>query len=416
MKLPELLAPAANIECAQAACDHGADAVYVGLGTLNLRANAENVDADGLQAIIEIVKSRGKKVYAALNIMPDDKRLAEIDALLCGLSKRKTLPDAFIVSDPGVLSLCRRHCRGVSIHLSTQTGTFNSTSADFWMRRGVSRIILPRELTLEQITALCKATKTETEMFIHGAMCVSVSGRCLLGAYLQGRHPNFGDCPQSCRLKYRISPITPEGALSDDWYTVEENAGESSYPTTAYLLNSRDLNTISILDRIAATGVTALKIEGRHRSVHYVSSVVKIYRAALDSIARDASPYAVDPAWEREFDRLDHRQYTTGFYGGEYVLQDLYDNRVTPRGRIVGVVRAIMAGKGAVVDVKNPFTAGETLYVLPVKKNMMPYDTVCTGLSDLNGNAIDRALPHRLVIAASEPSLTPGDLLRTVKN
>jgi putative protease len=416
MKLPELLAPAANIECAQAACNHGADAVYVGLGTLNLRANAENVDADGLQAIIEIVKSRGKKVYAALNIMPDDTRLAEIETLLSGLSQKKILPDAFIVSDPGVLSLCRSRCGGVSIHLSTQTGTFNSASADFWMRQGIGRIILPRELTLEQIAALCKATKTETEMFIHGAMCVSVSGRCLLGAYLQGRHPNFGDCPQSCRLRYRISPISAEGALSEDWYTVEENADESSYPSSAYLLNSRDLNTISILDRIVATGVTALKIEGRHRSMHYVSSVVKIYRAALDSIGRDASPYAVDPAWEREFDRLDHRHYTTGFYGGEYVLQDLYDNRVTPSGRIVGVVRAIMAGKGAVVDVKNSFSAGETLNVLPIKKDQMPFEIILTSLTDINGNAVERALSHRLVIAASEPSLTPGDLLRSVKN
>ena len=414
MNLPELLAPAADSECAEAAFSHGADAVYIGLGTYNLRARTKNVMHAQLGSLVDFAKTAGKKVYAALNIMPDDKTLKEMEALLSTLSGQEILPDAFIVSDPGVIALCREHAPHTALHLSTQTGTFNTKAADFWLSQGIQRFILPRELTLEQIAGLCKTVKAQVEVFIHGAMCVSVSGRCLLGVYTAKRHPNFGDCSQPCRLKYRIAPVYDNESDTGEWLTVTEEQGVGAMPAQAFVLNSKDLCCLAILDRIVASGVAALKIEGRHRSMHYVSSVVKVYRAALDSLAGSAV-YAVKPEWQQELDRLDHRPYTTGFYAGEYELQDVSDNRPLPDVRIVGVVREILAGKGAVVDVKNPFCEGDALNVLPMRKGKMPFEVTIRGITDLEGNRVERVLTNRLVITETEELLGKGDMLRKGK-
>jgi U32 family peptidase len=411
MKIPELLAPAADRECAEAAFSHGADAVYIGLGTHNLRAHTKNIVPAQLGPLLDSAKTAGKKVYAALNIMPDDKTLKEIEILLSTLSWQEILPDAFIVSDPGVIALCREYAPAAALHLSTQTGTFNTKAADFWHRQGIQRLILPRELTLEQITGLCKTVKAQVEVFIHGAMCVSVSGRCLLGVYTAQRHPNFGDCPQPCRLKYRIAPVYDNETENGEWLTVTEEPEEGATPQQAFLLNSKDLCCLSILDRIAASGIASVKIEGRHRSAHYVSSVVKVYRAALDSLTEGAA-YGVKPEWQQELDRLDHRPYTTGFYAGEYALQDVNDNRPMPDVRIVGVVKEILKGKGAVVDVKNPFSEGDVLNVLPMKKGKMPYEVTIRGITDLEGNWVEKALTNRLVIADMDEGLGKGDMLR----
>ena len=411
MNLPELLAPAADNECAEAAFRHGADAVYIGLGTYNLRARTKNVMPAQLRSLLDFAKTAGKKVYAALNIMPDDKALKEIEALLSTLSRQKILPDAFIVSDPGVIALCREHAPATALHLSTQTGTFNAMAANFWIKQGIKRLILPRELTLEQIACLRKTVKAQIEVFIHGAMCVSVSGRCLLGVYTAKRHPNFGDCRQPCRFKYRIAPVYDNETDTGEWLTVTEEPGEGATPSQAFVLNSKDLCCLPILDRIVASGVAAVKIEGRHRSVHYVSSVVKIYRAALDSIAGGAA-YVMRPEWQEELDRLDHRPYTTGFYAGEYELQDIADSRPLPDVRIVGVVRETLAGKGAVVDVKNPFCEGDVLNVLPMRKDKMPYEVTIVGITDLEGNRIERALTNRLVMSDVKEELLKGDMLR----
>jgi putative protease len=411
MNLPELLAPAADSVCAEAAFSHGADAVYIGLATYNLRARTKNVMPAQLGPLLDSAKKRGKKVYAALNIMPDDKTLGEIETLLSTLSRQEILPDAFIVSDPGVIALCREHAPAVALHLSTQTGTFNTRAANFWTRQGISRLILPRELTLGQITGLCRTVQAQVEVFIHGAMCVSVSGRCLLGVYTAKRHPNFGDCRQPCRFKYRIAPVYDNESDTGEWLTVTEEPGEGGMSGQAFVLNSKDLCCLPILDRIAASGVASLKIEGRHRSVHYVASVVKVYRAALDSLASGAV-YAVKPEWQQELDRLDHRPYTTGFYAGEYELQDVSDSRPLPDVRIVGVVREVLPGRGVVVDVKNPFCQGDTLNVLPVKKEKMPFEITMRGITDLEGMKVDRALTNRLVMADVKEELVKGDMLR----
>ena len=411
MKIPELLAPAATYACAVAAFDNGADAVYAGLGTHNLRARSPNFGIDQLDELLGCAHDRGKRAYIALNVLPDDSKIREIELSLKKLETIRCLPDAFIVADPGVMDLCRKHVPEVPLHLSTQTGTFNSASAGFWARFGIRRVILPREMTIEAIQRIVAAGLMETEVFIHGAMCVSISGRCLLGAYTENRHPNFGDCPQPCRLRYKIAPLrspSDESMREGEWYTVEEDPSSGSF-----ILNSKDLNALPVLDRIVASGVTALKIEGRNRSLHYVASVVKVYRAALDGLARGGA-YVPHPQLGEELQRLDHRPYTTGFYAGESQLQDLsrHDTRQGGDYRVVGVVRDQLDGKGAVVDVKNPFLIGDSVSVISAGQGVIAHEAVIVELTDINGNAIGKALTNRVVVCTTKPGVQVGDILR----
>jgi len=402
----ELLAPAGNYECLEAVYSHGADAAYIGIGTFNLRAYSPNFSVDELPQALELAKKRGKNIYAALNTMPDDSQLAEIENFLNELSKQAALPDAIVVSDPGVISLCKEHIAEVPLHLSTQTGTFNLRTMQFWASQGIRRVVLPREFTLEKIKTLSSAGVCETEIFIHGAMCVSVSGRCLLGAYLAGRHANQGECPQPCRFKYDVAPRSKEGESTEEWFAAEEDSDG------VYLFNSKDLNTLPILPEIIETGVSSLKVEGRNKSMHYVSSVVKVYRAALDRYLDKADKYTPEPEWFEELESLDHRPYTTGFYNNEYVMQETSVSKAQSRIRVVGVVKGLLEGGVAVVDVKNPFRAGEKLNVLPVNRKKSPYDIEFTRITDLSGNELERAVTNRVVAAVCDVKLNVGDVVR----
>jgi putative protease len=402
---PELLAPAGTLELAQAALRHGADAVYAGVGHFNLRSRSANLTLDELPELLTLAASHKAKAYLVLNTMPDDTMLEGIEELLCTIASRGALPHAFIVSDPGVLALCSKHLAEVERHLSTQTGTFNHGALSFWKSLGVSRVILPRELTMAQITALSARGLCELELFVHGAMCVSIAGRCLLGAWMSGRHGNHGDCPQPCRLRYDIRPHTEDAQLSQ-WLSVEEDAQGS------YLLNAKDLNSLPILPQIIDSGIASLKIEGRNKSVHYVSSVVKVYRAAVDAYCANPQGYTLMPQWLEELELLDHRPYTTGFYGGEHELQAVHSGKSPSRIRVVGMVKAMLSEHRPLVDVKNPFDAGETLELLPVSASAQPHPITIETITDIEGNPLSRALTNRLVTLKTTPPLRVGDLLR----
>ncbi len=406
MKKPELLAPAGNFECLEAVFDHGADAAYVGIGPFNLRAYSPNFSVDELSYVLECAQKKNRRVYAVLNTMPTDMQLEQVEDLLKALSVQRALPDAIVVSDPGIITLCREYLGGVALHLSTQTGTFNRRSMHFWISQGISRIVLPREFNLDQIGALSEAGIAETEIFLHGAMCVSISGRCLLGAYLAGRHANQGECPQPCRFKYNIAPGEKDGTKGTDWFIAEESS------EGVYLLNSKDLNTLSIIPDIVETGVSSLKIEGRNKSVHYVSSVVKTYRAALDRYCEGPDQYSPEPGWFDELEQLDHRPYTTGFYGKDYQMQETAISKARSRIRVVGIVKGLLEGGNGVVDVKNPFSAHEKLNILPVNKNSVPYDSMFVDVCDLSGNSLKRALTNRIVVVKAEIKLAVGDIVR----
>ncbi|MBD3347551.1 MAG: U32 family peptidase [Chitinivibrionales bacterium] len=408
-KKPELLAPAGSYQIAEAAFSHGADAVYIGLGKHNLRAHSPNCSPEELGEVIRLARENHKKVFTALNVMPDDKKIEEIDAELVDLKSRGIFPHAFIVSDPGVMLLCKKHCPEIPLHLSTQTGMFNSRAMQFWASQGIERVILPRELSIGQIADISSHALTETEVFIHGAMCMSISGRCLLGAYMANRHPNFGDCPQPCRLKYRIAPLYDNKEASEEWITIEQE------PDEAYILNSKDLNTLSILDEIIATGVSSLKIEGRNKSIHYVSAVVKAYREAIDLCLKNPSLYEPQPHWIEELDNLDHRPYTTGFYNGEIALQEIFSSKAAQSIRVVGIVRELFQDNRAVIEVKNPFTMGEQLSILPSKPGKIPFETEIRTISDLHKRDLERAVTNKLAVITTDRKLHVGDMMRRRK-
>ena len=408
MKAPQLLAPAGDFTSVDAALAHGADALYIGLGAFNLRAHAPNFAPEDLPELLERVHTKGRHVYYALNIMPDMRQIREIEALLDRLSGDGTLPDAFIASDPGVIHLCRELVPETPLHLSTQTGSFNQRSLRFWKELGIKRVVLPRELTLEQVAGLAAMEIMETEIFIHGAMCVSISGRCLMGAYMAGRHPNRGDCPQPCRWNYRITPCGQEKGQPTQvpWLDVEEDASGT------FLLNARDLCTLSILPDCIGTGVSALKIEGRNKSAHYIAAVVKSYRAAIDDCIGDAGKYTVADEWAELLEAIDHRPYTTGFYTGELQMQEVFTSKASSGARIVGVVKGLLPGGIPVIDVKNSFNPAEPLEILPVNQTKIPYIVVFQRCTDLAGNELERIPSNRLIVVYCADRIQPGDMVR----
>ncbi|MDR2592228.1 MAG: U32 family peptidase [Chitinispirillales bacterium] len=443
---PELLAPAGSFACAEAAFANGADAVYAGIGKFNLRAHSPNFEPDEFRELLKLAAAGGKRVYGALNIMPSDEMLAPLEETLRRLAVADSLPAAFIISDPGVLSSATEICTGVPIHLSTQSGCFNSAAMDFWRKQGVSRIILPRELNIDQIRSLSRHGAVETEVFVHGAMCVSISGRCLLGAYRGGRHPNLGDCPQPCRLKYRIIPVGMDNnndshcerseairnVSQNDGFDVEESGGfgDGSWNPGggAYLLNSKDLCTIGILPQIIESGVSSLKIEGRNKTAYYVASTVKVYRDAIDTYAVVPNEYKVKEWWREELDAVDHRPYTTGFYDGDPIKQEVFSSKARAGYRLIGIVKAVIGGR-PVVDVKNVFSAESVpINVLPVKNSKPPFDLTFgailefDGADDIDGStesiktrfiSIARARPNRLILLdGCTEKLRVGDMLR----
>ncbi|MBN1600083.1 MAG: U32 family peptidase [Chitinispirillaceae bacterium] len=405
MTVPELLAPAGSLSIAEAAFDSGADAVYAGIGALNLRAHSPNFHLEDLDELLQIAHSRGKKIYAAFNTMPDETMLSDIRKTCEEIKSLRHNIDAFIVSDPGVIVTCREILPDMPLHLSTQTGTFNTASMQFWKQNGIERVVLPREMDLEEIRTVNGAKILDTEIFIHGAMCVSISGRCLLGAYMNGRHPNRGDCSQPCRLKYRITTLEELTVDSCSFDAEETEQG-------VYLLNSKDLCTIELLPEIVQSGVSSLKIEGRNKSVHYVASVVKVYREALDSYQKNSDTYKVLPVWREILDSVEHRPYTTGFLRGEYNLQEVFTSKATAPTRVIAVVKASLRDGVPVLDVKNSFTCQDTLEVLPVGRNAVPLRIQIDLITDLEGNVLHYAPSNRLVICQSSYKLRPGDMLR----
>ncbi len=406
MRLPELLAPAGTLSIAETAFENGADAVYIGVGTLNLRAHSPNFLFDDLDDLLTLAHDQHKKVYAAFNTMPDESMLEEVQSSLRAIDKLKNRMDALIVSDPGVILLCQEMIPEMPLHLSTQTGTFNTVAMRFWKQQGIERVVLPREMNIEEIGAITSAGILETEIFVHGAMCVSISGRCLMGAYMNGRHPNRGDCSQPCRLRYRITPVEGDAGIDPIAFDAEETE------LGVYLLNSKDLCSVEVLPDIVKSGVHSLKIEGRNKSVHYVASVVKVYREALDSFNRNPDDYAMLPSWKDILDSVEHRPYTTGFLKDEYALQEVFTSKATSSARVIAIVKALLKDGVPILDVKNSFSCTDQLEVLPVARNSSPQLIHIDTITDMEGNVLLYAPSNRLVICQSSYRLRPGDMLR----
>ena len=305
MAQPELLVPAGNWEKLQIAIAYGADAVYFGGQQFSLRRHAGNFSADEISRAISYSQKHSVKAYLTLNLLPYNHDFPALSEFLAAL--KQLPPDALIVGDPGVVALCRKILPEVPLHLSTQANTLNLYTAQFWYDQGLSRVNLARELSLPDMARIVSETPgLECEVFVHGAMCMAYSGRCLLSAVLTGRHANRGDCAQPCRWRYALQEETRPG----EFMPIEEDERGS------YIFNAKDLCLLARLPELKAAGLHSFKIEGRMKSAYYVAVVTRVYRQALDLLKNSTltsfAPEQIEK-WKNELTRVSHRHYTEGF-------------------------------------------------------------------------------------------------------
>ncbi len=378
----ELLAPAGDLEKLKVAVLYGADAVYLGGRHFGLRAGAGNFSEEELQEGVRFAHTKGVQVYVTVNIFAHNRDLEGLPAYLETISEAGA--DAVIVSDPGMIDLIRRLHPDLSVHLSTQANTTNWAAARFWEKLGVDRIVLARELTLAEIRQIREKVQLELEIFVHGAMCISYSGRCLLSNYLSGRDANRGDCAQSCRWRYALVEEKRPG----EYLTIEEDERGS------YVLGSRDLCLIEHLPELVKAGINSFKIEGRMKSVNYVAGVVKVYREALDAYLADPENYLFTPSWREEISKVSHRSYTTGFlFGSPGKSGQHYEGEIYKRSHaFVGLVKDYDSASGlALVEQRNRFTVGDEVEILvPRGAN---FSQKITEIIDEEGNSV-AAAPH----------------------
>lgn len=304
---PELLAPAGSLSKLKIAITYGADAVYVGGEEFSLRTAAENFSVEDLKEGVRFAHERGKKVYLTANIIPHNE---DIDEYTEFLKEYLTAGfDAVIVSDLGMFQLTREIAPELEIHISTQANNVNYKSAETWYKMGAKRVILAREMSLEEIAEIRRRTPEglEVEAFVHGAMCISYSGRCLLSNYMTNRDSNQGACSHPCRWKYNLVEETRPG----EYMPVFENERGT------FIYNSKDLCMVEHIDKLAECGLDSFKIEGRVKTEYYLATVVKAYREAIDSYFRDPQNFKPNPMWLEELKKVSHRDYTTGFFFGK---------------------------------------------------------------------------------------------------
>ena len=378
MQKPELLCPAGDAECLTAALQYGADAVYVGAKEYGMRAAAKNFDFDALRAAVTLAHGQGVKVYLTANILP---RNAEIEAYPAFLEQIRSCGiDAVIAADFGLIAMTRKLAPELAVHASTQTGIVNYQTANALYDMGVSRIVLARELSIEEIAEIRAKTPKdlEIEIFVHGAMCMSVSGRCLLSEYMTGRDANRGACAQSCRWKYALMEEKRPG----QYFPVDEDSDGS------YILNAKDLCLLPYLSELAEAGVDSVKIEGRAKAAYYVAGVTNAYRMAIDAMFGEP-PHDV-PEWVmNELNNVSHRPYTVGFAFGQ--RKDLIwheRNGYIRDYEVVGIVQRSENGR-LYVSQRNRFFAGDTVEILMPQKE--PPVLTVTDLRNGEGEPIDAA-------------------------
>ena len=383
MKNIELLAPAGDLEKLKISIEYGADAVYFGGELFGLRAAAKNFTIDEIVEGVDFAHSKGKKAYLTLNIFAHNDDIDQLPNYLHSISH---IPiDAVILSDPGVLSVVKEILPEMEIHLSTQANATNYRSAEFWHKQGIKRIVLARELSFEEIKTVEENTSEELdlEVFIHGAMCISYSGRCLLSNYMANRDANRGACAHPCRWKY---------------YLVEEKRPGEYIPVSedkqgTFFFNSKDLCTIEHIPALIDTGVVSLKIEGRMKSVFYAAVIVSTYRKAIDSYIKDPKNYEYKKEWLEDLEKVSHRNFTTGFNVDKPTEESQnYDSSSYIRNYdFVGLVIDIDENGYAVIEQRNKVSVGEEVEIFGPDQE--PYKQIIEELLDESGNPIESA-PH----------------------
>lgn len=404
MKKPELLAPAGNLDKLKKAFLYGADAVYIGGEEFSLRVAAENFTLDEMKEGIAFAHQRGGKVYLTANIIPHNE---DIDAYEKYLLEVKDLGlDGVILSDLGMFQVTRELAPELEIHVSTQANNVNYKSARMWHQMGAKRVILAREMSLREITEIRKRVPEELELeaFVHGAMCISYSGRCLLSNYMAGRDGNQGNCAHPCRWKYHLMEEQRPG----EYMPVFENERGT------FIYNSKDLCMIEHMDKLIESGLSSFKIEGRVKSEYYVATVVRAYRQAIDAYFEDPEHYTVNPEWLEEIKKVSHRDYTTGFYFGKpgATEQNYATSSYIRDYEMVGIVVGYNPEtKLAEVIQKNRFFKGGTVeFVRPVGKF---FSQIVTELYDENGVPLEVAnRPQSKVFVKTEEPVEVDTFLR----
>ncbi len=401
----EVLSPAGDLECLKAAVSFGADAVYLAGTQFGMRTASKNFTEEQLAEGIEFAHSRGARVHITCNVLP---RSSELDALPEFLHTAQALgADAFIIADLGVLELAKKHAPNVEIHASTQTGIVNYATANALHKMGVSRVVLARELSIPEIREIRRNTSPELEIetFVHGSMCVSFSGRCLISSYMTGRDANRGDCAQPCRWKYHLYEENRDG----QFFPVEEDESGT------YLYNSRDLCMIEHLPELLEAGVKSLKIEGRAKSAYYTSVVTNAYSGAVRAYEACPDNYTL-PQWAlEEVDKVSHREYNTGFFFGTEPGQQTGFGGYIRKYDVVAVCERGSDGCECEITQRNKFYVGDELDVLP--PGQPSYTVHVLSIRNETGEQVE-STPHameRLWLTADKP-VPGGAFLRKKKN
>lgn len=397
----ELLSPAGDADRLDAALRYGADAVYLAGTAFGMRTACKNFDSDALKAAVQRAHACGKRVYVTCNTLPRNDEVRQLPAFLEQVDAAGA--DALIAADIGILPLIKRHAPHTAIHASTQLGVVNYTTASMLWDMGVSRVVLAREISLAEIADLRAHTPKELELeaFVHGAMCMAISGRCMFSYYLAGRDAGRGDCSQPCRWGYEfIEPHRPDRVMS---------AEEHSKGT--YLFNANDLNMLEHIPQLVEAGVTSFKIEGRAKAPYYVAVITNAYRQAIDAYEAAGRPSDfVPPAWVlEEANKVSHRPYSTGFYFGQPTQNNAFGGYV--RSYEVAAVVTDHSDGRLQLRQRNRFFEGDTLDVL------VPGEPPClikaTDLRDENGEPID-STPHpdMVLSMACDRAFPAGAILR----
>lgn len=383
-KKPELLIPSSNLEVLKIAIMYGADAVYIGGEMYGLRAKAKNFSLEDMKAGIEFAHKYGKKVYVTANITAHNEDLKGVEGYFRELKEIK--PDAVIISDPGVFEIAKEIIPEIELHISTQANNVNYGTYRFWHRMGASRVVSARELSLEEIKSIREniPDELEIETFIHGAMCIAYSGRCLLSNYFTGRDANRGACTHACRWKYHVTEATRPG----EYLPIEENERGT------YIFNSKDLCMIEYVPELINAGIDSFKIEGRMKTALYVASVTRTYRKAIDDFFESPFKYQENiPFYKEEISKCTYRQFTTGFFFGKTdENSQIYDNNTYIKEyTYLGIINGENEAGLYELEQRNKFSVGEEMEVMkPDGRNIF---VKVLRITDENGEDME-SCPH----------------------
>ena len=390
-KKPEILAPAGDMERLQMAVLYGADAVYLAGTDFGMRAFAGNFTQEELRQAVRFAHSHGVRTYCTINTMPRNDEVSRLPDHLELLNDVGV--DAVIAADLGAVTLAGKYAPNCRRHVSTQASVCNYATARAWYDIGATRVVLARELSLEEICTIREKIPAELELetFVHGAMCVSYSGRCLLSNYMTGRDASRGACAQPCRYQYALMEEKRPG----EYFPIEEDAQGS------YILNSRDMCMIDHLDDLCDAGVSSLKIEGRAKSAYYAAIVTGAYRHCLDDAA---AGQPLDPVWRDEVEHVSHRPYATGFYYGH--PGQYYDNsRYIREWQVVALVTECDEEGNAVLSLRNKFRAGDTVEL--VGPDLRPFSMTVPDMTDSEGQPLEEPRTPQMTFRMKLPRQVP---------